>query len=300
MQFENRYWGNAKPIVAVVSGKQINVLDADCVHMKKEGAIERILYSTVDAIYTDSPDGAFIRKLLEFGLPIYTPYKVPGIRMTYLKKSIFQFPVWTAGGISKNPVNRAWKRLVDIAGGIVGSFIACILFTILAIPIMIDSPGPVIYVQNRIGYDGRIFKFYKFRTMQKDADIRKNGVMQENMMHGPICKLTNDPRVTRIGRFLRKHSLDEFPQFFAVLRGDMSIVGTRPPTIDEYSRYTPEQKSRLCCVPGITGLWQVSGRNSIRDFDRIVELDRKYIKRSGPLYDIFIILRTVLHPGEGI
>ncbi|CXG01896.1 glucosyl-1-phosphate transferase [Streptococcus pneumoniae] len=153
--------------------------------------------------------------------------------------------------------------------------------------------GPAIFAQTRIGKNGRHFTFYKFRSMRSDAEAIKEQLMDQNTMQGGMFKIDNDPRVTKIGRFIRKTSLDELPQFWNVFIGDMSLVGTRPPTVDEYVQYTPEQKRRLSFKPGITGLWQVSGRSKITDFDDVVKLDVAYIDNWTIWKDIEILLKTV-------
>lgn len=186
------------------------------------------------------------------------------------------------------------KRLLDIFGGLIGSLLTIILTIFIAPAIFIMSPGPIFFAQTRVGHNGRKFKIYKFRSMYPDAEKRKAELMKQNQMQGLMFKMDNDPRIIKgIGKFLRNSSLDEFPQFFNVLKGDMSLVGTRPPTVDEYEQYTPLQKSRLSMKPGITGLWQVSGRSDITDFDEIVKLDRKYINNWSFATDIKILGKTV-------
>ena len=152
---------------------------------------------------------------------------------------------------------------------------------------------PAIFVQKRVGKNGRIFNFYKFRSMCIDAEKRKKELMAQNQMQGGMFKMDNDPRITPIGQFIRKTSLDELPQFYNVLVGDMSLVGTRPPTVDEFEKYTPSQKRRLNFKPGITGLWQVSGRSNITDFDEVVKLDVEYIDNWSIWSDIKILLKTI-------
>ena len=152
---------------------------------------------------------------------------------------------------------------------------------------------PAIFVQKRVGKNGRIFNFYKFRSMYIDAEKRKKELMAQNQMQGGMFKMDNDPRITPIGQFIRKTSLDELPQFYNVLVGDMSLVGTRPPTVDEFEKYTPSQKRRLNFKPGITGLWQVSVRSNITDFDEVVKLDVEYIDNWSIWSDIKILLKTI-------
>ena len=185
------------------------------------------------------------------------------------------------------------KRLLDIAGGLVGSLLTVLVSVFIGPFIYFQSPGPIYFKQKRVGKNGRTFEIYKFRSMYMDAEERKKELMQQNEMDGLMFKMKDDPRIIPIGHFIRKYSIDELPQFFNVLKGDMSIVGTRPPTVDEYEQYQVHHRGRLASKPGITGLWQVSGRNQITDFEEIVELDTDYIMRWSVVEDIRIILNTV-------
>ena len=163
-----------------------------------------------------------------------------------------------------------------------------------AIAIVVDDPsaGPV-FSQERIGRNGKPFKFYKFRSMCPNAEAKLDDLLDQNEMDGPVFKIKDDPRITRVGKFIRKTSIDELPQFYNVLKGDMSLVGTRPPTVDEFRQYESHQKRRLSAKPGITGLWQVSGRNEIKDFEDVVKLDVQYIDNWSIGLDIKIILKTI-------
>ena len=185
------------------------------------------------------------------------------------------------------------KRLLDIAGGLVGSLLTVLVSVFIGPFIYFQSPGPIYFKQKRVGKNGRTFEIYKFRSMYMDAEERKKELMQQNEMDGLMFKMKDDPRIIPIGHFIRQYSIDELPQFFNVLKGDMSIVGTRPPTVDEYEQYQVHHRGRLASKPGITGLWQVSGRNQITDFEEIVELDTDYIMRWSVVEDIRIILKTV-------
>ncbi|MCR5053464.1 MAG: sugar transferase [Lachnospiraceae bacterium] len=185
------------------------------------------------------------------------------------------------------------KRLMDIVGSIVGLVFTLILLIIFGPIIFFQSPGPVFYKSIRIGKNGRKFTFYKFRTMYLDADERKKELMEQNEMEGNMFKIENDPRIIPIGHFMRKYSLDEFPQFLNVLKGDMSLVGTRPPTQDEFEQYEYHHKARLGIKPGLTGMWQVSGRSDIKNFEDVVALDTEYISNWSVFLDISILLKTV-------
>ncbi len=183
------------------------------------------------------------------------------------------------------------KRLLDILGALVGLFITAILFIPLAIAIKFDSPGPVLFSQVRCGLHGKTFRIWKFRSMVAQAEQKKHLV--ENQAKGHIFKNENDPRVTKIGSFLRRTSLDEFPQFWNVLKGEMSLVGTRPPTTDEVAKYKPHHFSRLNVKPGITGEWQVKGRSQVNNFEDIVALDLAYQEKWSFLYDLNLIFLTI-------
>ena len=186
------------------------------------------------------------------------------------------------------------KRMIDIIASIFGLIVTAILFVIFAPIIYIQSPGSIFFKQTRVGKNGRLFKIYKFRSMYMDAEERKKELMEKNKMSGLMFKMDDDPRVTPIGRFIRKTSIDEFPQFINIFKGDMSLVGTRPPTVDEYDRYDQHHKSRLAIKPGLTGMWQVSGRSEITDFEEVVRLDNEYIMNFSIGLDIKIILKTVV------
>jgi len=187
-----------------------------------------------------------------------------------------------------------YKRLLDIMGGLAGTAAFIALYPFVATAIKLDSPGPVIFAQTRMGQNGRTFRMLKFRTMYRDADKMRRQLRGRNEMNGAIFKIKDDPRITRVGRWLRKTSLDEVPQFWNVLVGEMSLVGTRPPTLEEVEHYKDWHLRRLSIKPGITGLWQISGRNQIKDFDEIVRLDCRYLENWRLMEDIRIILKTVL------
>ncbi len=186
------------------------------------------------------------------------------------------------------------KRILDIIGGLIGSIISLPIIAITAIPLLIESPGPLIFKQPRVGKNGRIFYIYKLRSMYTDAEERKKELMSKNKMDGLMFKMDNDPRITKVGRFIRKTSIDELPQFWNVLKGDMSLVGTRPPTVDEFEQYESHHKRRLSMRPGITGMWQVSGRSNIQDFEEVVRLDVEYIDNWSMWLDIKILLKTIV------
>lgn len=186
------------------------------------------------------------------------------------------------------------KRFVDIIGSLAGCIISIPIIAVTAIPLLIESPGPLIFKQERIGRNGRPFKIYKLRSMYADAEKRKAELMEKNKMDGLMFKMDDDPRITKVGKFIRKYSIDELPQFFNVLKGDMSLIGTRPPTKDEFVEYESRHKRRLTLRPGITGLWQVSGRSDIQDFEEVVRLDCEYIDNWSIMLDVKIFLKTIV------
>ena len=204
-----------------------------------------------------------------------------------------------------SPLQHLIKRLMDIIGGIVGSIVALLIMLVVGPIIKIKSPGPILFSQERIGLNGKRFKIYKIRSMYMDAEERKKELMAQNRVSdGMMFKMDFDPRIignriengkqkTGIGEFIRKTSLDEFPQFFNVLIGNMSLVGTRPPTVDEWEKYKYHHRARLSVKPGITGMWQVSGRSSITDFEEVVKLDTEYIENWGIGLDLRILFKTV-------
>jgi exopolysaccharide biosynthesis polyprenyl glycosylphosphotransferase len=192
------------------------------------------------------------------------------------------------------PTSLVLKRSIDVVGSFVGLILLAPLFLLVSLLVKLSSRGPVFFVQARCGLNGRVFKFYKFRTMVEDAERRKADLTHLNEMKGPAFKMRRDPRITKLGAVLRKTSLDELPQLWNVLKGDMSLVGPRPPLPDEVECYDSRQAQRLGVIPGITGLWQVSGRNSLPDFDMWLELDLKYARSWSLWLDLRILVKTVL------
>ncbi len=188
-------------------------------------------------------------------------------------------------------VHSLLKRLTDILGAIVGLIFTAIIFIPLAIAIKLDSPGSILYSQIRCGHKGKEFRIWKFRSMCADAEHQKHLVT--NQAKGHIFKNDQDPRITKFGKFIREKNLDEFPQFWNVLLGEMSLVGTRPPTPDEVKNYNDHHRLRLEVKPGLTGEWQIRGRSSIKDFEQIVALDLEYQKKWSICYDWILILKTI-------
>ena len=186
------------------------------------------------------------------------------------------------------------RRAQDIFFSLLALIALSPLMLLTCIAVWIDSPGASpVFSQLRVGRNGKLFRLYKFRSMCPNAESKLNDLLQDNEMDGPVFKMKDDPRITKVGKFIRKTSIDELPQFINVLKGDMSLVGTRPPTVGEFKQYKGHHKRRLSMKPGITGMWQVSGRSSITDFDDIVKLDCEYIDNWSVSKDIKILIKTV-------
>ncbi len=299
---------------AVIDKNMIgSVFDGVKVVADSSSLTDYLCHEWVDEIYLRVPrDSAEFTGLyttfMEMGLTIHVDlgglslYKDQNQELNKIGDSL----VLTAGIKAVSVSEAVIKRLFDIIGGIVGSVLALVVMLIIAIPLKVKSPGPVLYKSERIGLNGKRFKMYKIRTMRLDAESMKASLMKDNRVKDNMMfKLDWDPRVignkelpdgtrkTGIGEFLRKTSLDEFPQFFNVLGGSMSLVGTRPPTPDEWEKYGAHHRARLATKPGITGLWQVSGRSEITDFEEIVRLDTEYITNWSFAVDLRILVKTI-------
>ncbi len=250
-----------------------------------------------------------IDKIEETGIAVHV--NIPYIRKETGKQQFVEdignFTVLTTTPNYASPKQLLVKRMMDIVAGLIGCLLTCIIFIFVAPLTYISSPGPIFYSQERIGKNGKPFKMYKFRSMYLDADERKAELMKQNKINDArMFKMDFDPRIignkilpdgthkTGIGEFIRKTSLDEFPQFYNVLKGDMSLVGTRPPLKEEVDLYELHHHARLATKPGITGMWQVSGRSNITDFEEVVKLDKEYINNWSIGLDIKIILKTIL------
>jgi exopolysaccharide biosynthesis polyprenyl glycosylphosphotransferase len=238
---------------------------------------------------------------LERGVTYHTLVRMPGRVATEHHPRALGNGLYLISMESPRPSPAAMfvKRVIDIAGACVGLTICGAAFVVFAPLIRLGSPGPAIFRQTRVGKNGRRFTLCKFRTMQEDAETQKASLLAANEMSGHLFKLRNDPRVTRLGRFLRRTYLDELPQFWNVLKGDMSLVGTRPPTPDEVACYSPHHRRRLSVRPGITGLWQSMGNGKVWDFEVVVRLDCEYIDRWSIWLDVQILARTILVVARG-
>ena len=277
-----------------------------------DGAADYIVREWVDSVYIDAPlNNEKIIKLMDDCtiMAVPTHYHVPNMSRNGVKRfseKIGGTTVLTTSINYATPIQSLIKRCFDIVAGIVGSLIALIIMAIVGPIIKKQSPGPILFAQERIGKNGKRFKMYKIRSMYMDAEERKKDLMDQNRVKdGMMFKLDFDPRIigneilpdgtkkTGIGDFIRRTSLDEFPQFFQVLKGSLSTVGTRPPTIDEYVRYQYHHRARMSIKPGITGMWQVSGRSEITDFEEVVRLDTEYITNWSIGLDLKILFKTI-------
>lgn len=279
----------------------------------KETYREVLTDKWVDGVLIAYPDAAevpneLINCLVEAGFTVHVKL-YNSSRLTGSVRSvgkIGEYTVMTCAIQSLSVWQIAAKRLFDIVIGLIGTAVTGVLYLVLAPLIRRASPGPVIFKQERIGRNGRHFMMYKFRSMVPGADAMKEDLQDENVVEsGLMFKMHDDPRiigskvlpdgtyVKGIGNFIRDTSLDEFPQFLNVLKGDMSVIGTRPPTVDEWQQYELRYRARMAIKPGITGLWQVSGRSKVTDFDEVMRLDMQYIEDWSPRLDLLIFLRTV-------
>lgn len=202
-------------------------------------------------------------------------------------------PMATFEASTQNSIALGVKRLFDLVMSVLGLIVSIPVILITAIPLKIESKGPLFFKQLRVGKNGRPFYIYKLRSMYVDAEERKQELLDSNKMDGLMFKMDDDPRITKVGKVIRKLSIDELPQFFNVIKGDMSLVGTRPPTVDEFKQYESRHKRRLSMRPGITGLWQVSGRSTIQDFEEVVKLDCEYIDEWSMSLDVTILFKTI-------
>ena len=283
--------------ICIVDDEQFQFYDVEIV--KLDNLVTYATRSVVDQVVINLPSGSFliadcVSQFETMGISVAVNIAALDF-VTNSEKAIQRFGNSSVVNFSTTfyrSSDIALKRMMDIIGSLFG-LVICGIASIFLVPLIKRDGGPAIFAQDRVGRNGRIFKFYKFRSMRVDAEEIKKDLMSQNQMQGGMFKIENDPRVTKIGHFIRKTSLDELPQFWNVLKGDMSLVGTRPPTLDEYMKYTPEQKRRLSFKPGITGLWQISGRSNITNFDDVVKLDITYLDGWTIWKDIEILLKTI-------
>ena len=238
---------------------------------------------------------SWIREIVEMGARVDVNIDAFDVDIV-AKRSLDRIGKYAVAAFARNVFSNRelfLKRALDVIGSLVGMVILAVATVFVAPAIKLTSPGPVFFGQTRVGKNGRRFTCYKFRSMYQDAEKRKKELMAQNEVDGLMFKMTDDPRITKVGRFIRKTSIDELPQFWNILKGDMSLVGTRPPTVDEFEQYEARHKCRLSMTPGLTGLWQISGRSEIKDFDEVVRLDMQYIDNWSIGLDIKILIKTV-------
>jgi exopolysaccharide biosynthesis polyprenyl glycosylphosphotransferase len=278
---------------------------------KTNSSLMKIIIDFHQTIFMDSSGlGALVSNLkiaqeknIQFILRNATPQVMAVLNLTGLDK-VFSLETQAETSLQNrqleeqlpatHPSVRSWmKRFIDVIGSLIGLGITGILLIFIAAAIKIDSPGPIFFCQTRCGWMGKRFLIWKFRSMYIDAEARKAELEKQNQAQGAFFKIDNDPRVTKVGRFLRRTSLDELPQFWNVLKGEMSLVGTRPPTPDEVERYEVPEWQRLDVKPGMTGEWQVNGRSTVRNFEDVIRLDLQYQKNWSLMYDLKLIFKTV-------
>lgn len=262
----------------------------------------------IDEVYisTATPPQHLIDRCNEMGVTVHRELHTTGGDKQFVEKLASVYVLTNSMNVA-TPFEMFLKRAMDIVGGIVGSLIALVIIAIVGPKIKKASPGPILFKQERIGQNGKHFTMFKIRSMVMNADEKKKEYLAQNRVSdGMMFKLDFDPRIignevlpdgthkTGIGEFIRNTSLDEFPQFFNVLMGQMSLVGTRPPTIDEWEKYEYHHRARLAIKPGLTGMWQISGRSEITDFEEVVKLDTEYINNWSLGLDIRILLKTVV------
>lgn len=298
----NLEWVNRISGMAIIDCEMVGkVIDNVPVAATKEDVVDYIKGQVIDEVFIDIPHAKsreltpLVMELENMGVTVHLTVEELESFKDFNKSlsTLGDIPVVTFANRFYDVNKLALKRIIDIVGSLVGIVITLILSIFIAPAILIESRGPLIFKQKRVGKNGRFFYVYKFRSMYKDAEERKKALMEKNEMKGHMFKMTDDPRITKVGKFIRKTSLDELPQFFNVLKGDMSLVGTRPPTVEEFKEYEGYHKRRLSMKPGITGMWQVSGRSNIEDFEDVVRLDLEYIDKWSIGLDFKILLKTV-------
>ena len=259
---------------------------------------EYVRMNVVDEVFingnTITSSQALADDLLEMGITVhFNLVHESKLMPNKVVEKCGKYMVLTSSMCMATPRQLFAKRVIDIIGSLVGMLLTGIAFLIFAPIIKHQSPGPVFFAQVRVGRNGRRFRFYKFRSMNVNAEEQKKDLMEQNEMSGLMFKMEDDPRIFPIGKVMRKFSIDELPQFWNILKGDMSLVGTRPPTEEEFASYEVHHRARLGIKPGLTGMWQVSGRSDIKDFEEVVQLDTYYISNWSLTLDIKIILKTV-------
>lgn len=295
-------WNRMIVGIALTDGREKESVRGIPVVADQDTLLDYVIHNGVDEVFIIDDDigrtpllKTWVREMEQMG--IIVDVNIDIFDITYIgKKTLNRVGKYAVVTFARNLFSTremAAKRVLDVVGSLVGMVILGIATIFVAPAIKLDSPGPVFFGQTRVGKNGRTFTFYKFRSMYQDAEERKKALMASNEMKGLMFKMEDDPRITKVGKFIRRTSIDELPQFWNVLRGDMSLVGTRPPTVDEFEQYEAKHKCRLSMTPGLTGMWQISGRSDIKDFDEVVKLDMQYIDNWSILKDIKILILTV-------
>lgn len=281
-----------EPLQEYVDNHKVLGYASELIKVCKSFPVDEVVFCLPKNLVIDAE--SYLKKLEEMGITVRMVIDFYDVKYTKKELSMFhdELPIMTFHSKCLDAQQLLMKRMLDITGSAIGLLVTGILFPFIALAIKLDSPGPLFFGQERVGESGRTFKCWKFRSMYIDAEERKKELMAQNEMNGAIFKIKDDPRITKVGKFLRKTSLDELPQFWNVLKGEMSLVGTRPPTPGEVSEYENWHRRRISIKPGITGMWQVSGRNQINDFDEIVRLDIAYIDNWSLGLDIKLLLKT--------
>ena len=260
----------------------------------KEEVIDEVVFAVPPIYLGDIEKYALMCE--EMGITVSMVLELYDFKFSQINlTSIGTLPMLTFHSVCLDRYQIVYKRVIDLLGSSVGLILTALLSIVIIPAIKLDSKGPIFFSQNRVGVNGRIFKLYKFRSMVVDAEEMKQALISQNQIDGDLMfKIKSDPRTTRVGRFLRASSLDELPQFLNVFTGDMSLVGTRPPTLDEVPKYENRHWRRMSVKPGLTGLWQTSGRSDITNFEEVVKLDTQYIDQWSPWLDIKIMLKTII------
>ncbi len=293
--------------VAVIYLNDADVSDSDAeifqvpVKSVANGLVEAVRHDALDEVLFHIPYESLlgmsndIEEIKSMGATVhlYVPLAESYAGTERSVAMIGECPVVSIAAKTLDPSLLTIKRIFDVLLSAAGLLLSAPIILLVALPLVIESKGPLFFSQTRVGLNGRTFRIFKLRSMYVDAEARKAELLDRNEMSGPMFKMKDDPRITKVGRFIRKTSIDELPQLFNVLRGDMSLVGPRPPLMEEFSEYASRDKRRLSMRPGITGIWQVSGRNEVPDFDEVVRMDLQYIDNWSLMLDVKILMKTI-------
>lgn len=302
---EDELYGISSPVSAVKSSRLPDEIEGFPVINTDSDFMKWIRSAPLDEVFINLPyaDDSEVQELIEeledMGITVHINIPMLDDILGKSKfnnincRMLYGSPMATFKASRQDFVALAVKRALDLILGTVGFILSIPIIAITAIPLKLESKGPLFFKQLRVGKNGRTFYIYKLRSMYEDAEERKKELLEQNEMDGHMFKMDNDPRITKVGRVIRRLSIDELPQFFNVIRGDMSLIGTRPPTVDEFNKYESRHKRRLSMRPGISGMWQVSGRSDIQDFEEVVRLDCQYIDEWSLWLDAKIFFKTI-------